>query len=212
MGKERRRISKEFKAQVAIEALKEEKTLGQLSTEYGVHSNQISLWEKELTGKASEIFDAKNKEIDLSFIEDIKAPLYEEIGRLKIGNNFLKKVNFLSIIKKLAMIERNSEIKISRQCELLGLPRSSQYSLFSDISKIHSEDEDVMKKIDKNYTDCPFYGSRRIKAALLRYHSLIVNRKKIQRLMKIMGIYGQSPGIMTSRRCQKNKKYPIFLP
>jgi len=58
MGKERRRFSKEFKAQVAIEALKEEKTLTQLSTEYGVHPNQISLWEKELMGKVFGIFDA----------------------------------------------------------------------------------------------------------------------------------------------------------
>ncbi len=54
MGKERRRFSKEFKAQVLIEALKEQKTLAQLSIEYGVHSNikyhsgKRSLWERFL--------------------------------------------------------------------------------------------------------------------------------------------------------------------
>ncbi|MEI6056479.1 MAG: IS3 family transposase [Lentisphaerota bacterium] len=109
------------------------------------------------------------------------------------------------------MIERESEIKINRQCEILGLPRSRQYSSSMDITKTDIGDEDLMKKIDKIYTECPFYGSRRIKVALLRNHSLIVNRKKIQRLMRIMGIYGQSPGIMTSRRCQKHKKYPYLL-
>lgn len=109
------------------------------------------------------------------------------------------------------MIEREVKIKISRQCELLGVSRSSHYSASSDIPDVDIGDEGVMKKIDKIYTDCPFYGSRRIKMALLRYHSLRVNRKKIQRLMRIMGIYGQSPGIMTSKRCAKHKKYPYLL-
>lgn len=109
------------------------------------------------------------------------------------------------------MIERDSNISIKRQCELLGIPRSSQYSTSSELPKINIEDEVLMKEIDKIYTDCPFYGSRRIKAEIFRSYSLIVNRKKIQRLMRIMGIYGQSPGIMTSRRCQANKKYPYLL-
>ena len=109
------------------------------------------------------------------------------------------------------MIERDSDISIKRQCELLGIARSSQYSTSSELPKINIEDEVLMKEIDKIYTDCPFYGSRRIKAEIFRSYSLIVNRKKIQRLMRIMGIYGQSPGIMTSRRCQANKKYPYLL-
>lgn len=100
MGKTRRRFSKEFKAQVAIEALKEQKTLGQISTEYGVHPNQISLWKKELTGKASEIFDAEHKEIDPVLVDEIKAPLYEEIGRLKIENDFLKKKSIYLQIRR----------------------------------------------------------------------------------------------------------------
>ena len=109
------------------------------------------------------------------------------------------------------MIERESEIKISRQCELLGVSRSSYYSASSNESKIDIADEELMKEIDKIYTDSPFYGSRRIRMALLRYHNIIVNRKKVQRLMRVMGIYGQAPGIMTSRQCAKHKKYPYLL-
>ena len=109
------------------------------------------------------------------------------------------------------MIERESKIKISRQCEILGVSRSSHYSALSDIFNVNIRDEELMKKIDKIYTDYPFYGSRRIRMELLRYHCLNVNRKKIQRLMRIMGIYGQSPGIMTSKRCVPHKKYPYLL-
>ena len=94
MGKERRRYSKEFKAQVAIEALKEQKTLAQLSVEYSIHPNQISLWKNELVGKIPKIFDTGHGKIDPSVVEDIKAPLYEEIGRLKVENDFLKKSLF----------------------------------------------------------------------------------------------------------------------
>ena len=100
MGKARRRFSKEFKAQVAIEALKEQKTLNQISVGYGVHQNQISLWKKELIGKASEIFDSEHKEIDTELIEDVKAPLYKEIGKLKVENDFLKKKSIFVQMRK----------------------------------------------------------------------------------------------------------------
>ena len=109
------------------------------------------------------------------------------------------------------MIEKESEMKISRQCELLGVSRSSYYSDSSGSAKINIADEELMKAIDKIYTDSPFYGSRRVRMALLRYQNIIVNRKKVQRLMRAMGIYGQSPGIMTSRQCTKHKKYPYLL-
>ena len=100
MEKTRRRFSKEFKAEVSIEALKEQKTLTQLSIEYGVHPNQISLWKKELMGKVSGIFDTGRNNIDPLLVEDIKAPLYEEIGRLKVENDFLKKKSVFAQIRR----------------------------------------------------------------------------------------------------------------
>ena len=100
MGKERRRYSKEFKAQVAIEALKEQKTLAQLSMEYSIHPNQISLWKNELVGKIPGIFDIGHGKIDPSVVEDIKAPLYEEIGRLKVENDFLKKKSIFAQMRR----------------------------------------------------------------------------------------------------------------
>ena len=51
------------------------------------------------------------------------------------------------------MIERESEIKISRQCELLGVSRSSHYSSLSDTPNVNIRDEELMKKMDKIYSD-----------------------------------------------------------
>lgn len=68
-----------------------------------------------------------------------------------------------------------------------------------------------MRMIDEIYTRSPFYGSRRITAQLNRDHNEEWNRKRIQRLMRIMGIRGVAPGPDTSRPHPENKIYPYLL-
>lgn len=83
------------------------------------------------------------------------------------------------------MIDRNNaHLKIKRQTELLGISRSSVY--YQPI--IDQEDVIIMNLIDQIYTDCPFYGARRIKYELKERFKLVINRKHIRRLMKIMGL------------------------
>lgn len=89
MGK-RRNFKPEFKAKVAIEAAKGMYTLSELAQKYNLHPNQISKWKKELEAHASELFSnkrgPKTKEI-----EEEKAKLYEQIGRLQMELEWLKK-------------------------------------------------------------------------------------------------------------------------
>lgn len=88
MRKKRQNHSAEFKAKVAIEALKEQKTISELSQLYEIHPNQISLWKKEFLENASQVFDKSHRRPK----EDEKvARLYETIGQLKIENDWLKK-------------------------------------------------------------------------------------------------------------------------
>ena len=68
-----------------------------------------------------------------------------------------------------------------------------------------------MRLIDEVYTRCPFYGSRRIAAQLTRERGDPWNRKRIQRLMRIMGIRGVAPGPDTSKPHPENKIYPYLL-
>jgi putative transposase len=106
------------------------------------------------------------------------------------------------------MIERDIKLSVRRQCELVGLSRACFYKALKDGEK--RQDVPLMKEIDRIYTDWPFYGSRRVTAELNR-RGRNINRKRIQRLMRLMGIYGQTPGIMTSHAHPEHRKYPYLL-
>ena len=90
MTKKRRRFSSKFKAKVALEAVRGMKTLAELATEFQVHPNQISTWKKQMMSQAEGVFERGSKGSGKSE-EEIAAPLYEEIGRLKMENKWLEK-------------------------------------------------------------------------------------------------------------------------
>lgn len=90
MSKKRRQLTETFKAKVALEAVKEIKTLSELASEYQVHPNQVSEWKKQLVRQAPELFSRKNAR-DPKSAEELTSPLYEEIGRLKMDIRWLEK-------------------------------------------------------------------------------------------------------------------------
>jgi putative transposase len=90
MGNKRRKFSDEFKAKVALDAVRGVKTLSELAAEYKVHPNQISKWKKQLLDNASELFTSGNSRAVKSE-EEVTGPLYEEIGRLKMDIKWLEK-------------------------------------------------------------------------------------------------------------------------
>ena len=90
MSKKRRRFSAEFKFKVALEAAKGTKTLNELSSEYGVHANQISAWKRELLEGGATLFSSK-KARQQREQEMLQTELYEQIGRLKMELEWLKK-------------------------------------------------------------------------------------------------------------------------
>ena len=80
----------EFKSKVAIEALKGNRTINELSTEFGVHSTQINSWKKQLLTSSKEIFSLKKSKL-ADDNEAEKERLYSQIGRLKVEADWLKK-------------------------------------------------------------------------------------------------------------------------
>ncbi len=86
----RKKYSKELKASIALDAIKGQKTLSELASEYGIHANQISRWKKQLLDSAPDIFirgkdkEAENKEIE-------RDRLYKKVGQLQVEVDWLKK-------------------------------------------------------------------------------------------------------------------------
>jgi transposase-like protein len=87
--KKRKVYPKELRARVALEAIKENKTVAQISSEYEVHSNMVSKWKKYLQDNIADIFIRKNEK-DPNAEQQIDN-LYKEIGRIQVENGWLKK-------------------------------------------------------------------------------------------------------------------------
>jgi len=79
-----------FKAKVALEAVKGEKTMAQLSSEYGVHVNQIGQWQKRLLQELPEVFSERRRKKE-DETEEMTAELYRQIGQIKVELEWLKK-------------------------------------------------------------------------------------------------------------------------
>jgi transposase-like protein len=90
MEKTRKRYSADFKAKVALEAAKEQKTLSELASQFQLHPNQISQWKKQLTDSANELFLLSAKQHHKQQ-QELEAQLYRQIGQLTVELDWLKK-------------------------------------------------------------------------------------------------------------------------
>ncbi len=90
MKKSRRKFSASFKAQVAIEALKERETLPELSKRFDVHATQISKWKQEFIANSASAFESQSNH---QGFEEEKQRLYAKIGQLEVERDWLKKIS-----------------------------------------------------------------------------------------------------------------------
>ena len=106
------------------------------------------------------------------------------------------------------MIEnRHVEIPVSRQCGLLGLSRAAYYYQPREKDAFN---ETLMRLLDEQYTKTPFYGVPKMTEWLKR-QGYVVNRKRVRRLMRLMGLEAVYPKPWTSKPAKDHKKYPYLL-
>ncbi len=112
----------------------------------------------------------------------------------------------MSVPERRAMVERPCEnLSVRRQCELLNLARSGVYRPGPETG---ADDLALMRRIDELHLKRPFYGSRRMVFELNQAgHG--INRKRVQRLMRVMGIEALVPRPGTSKAAPGHKIYPI---
>ncbi|WP_458775617.1 IS3 family transposase [Desulforhopalus sp. 52FAK] len=206
MKGKRRAHSDKFKAKIAIEALKGIKTLAELATEHKVHPNQITTWKKQLLMNAEELF-SRGKTSKSKTEDEITAPLYEEIGRLKMDIEWLEKKLSLPLSTRRNWVEVSPEYSIRRQCRLAGVSRSSVY--YNPAAET-DENLKLMRLIDEQYLRHPEFGYPRM-TDWLRDKGYQVNHKRVARLMRLMGLQAITPGPHTSKPAPGHKIYPYLL-
>ncbi len=110
---------------------------------------------------------------------------------------------------RLGWIERDGELPMVRQCELAGVSRATVYRPRHP-DQPDADDLMLCALIDEEYTRHPFYGSRRMVVILLQ-QGFLINRKRVQRLMRLIGLAGMAPGPTTTVRHPGHKVYPYLL-
>ena len=105
------------------------------------------------------------------------------------------------------MISRTDPLPVTRECELLDLPRSTFYY---QPKAVPEGDLELMRRIDECHLQRPYYGSRRLRD-WLQDLGYAINRKKVQRLMREMGLTALYPKQNLSKRNQAHKVYPYLL-
>jgi len=114
----------------------------------------------------------------------------------------------MSRAERRALVERESPaLPVSQQCRLLAVSRSAIYRKPAEVSE---EDRTIMVLIDRHYLTRPYYGSRRM-AAWLATQGHLVNRKRVQRLMRLMGLVAIYQRPNTSKAATAHKVYPYLL-
>ncbi len=167
-----------FKAKVALESVRGDLTANQIGSRYGVHPTLVNRWRKELIAGAGTIFSPNHGTRGARKAADhdkLVAELFEQIGKLKMELEWLKKNSSLSTERKRSLIDvSDPAFSISEQCRLLNLARSSYYH-----AGVGESEEDLVLKrnLDRLYTDYPFFWSRKMVVELAKLGFLCADRR-----------------------------------
>ena len=129
MARKRRRFTPEFKARVALEALRERDSVQAIARRHELHPNQVSTWKRQLLEGLPEVFAGGTGRRLAKEHEAKVRELHAKIGELAPGGAgfFSARAQALSRAERVRMIERDGPLSLSRQCGLIGVSRSSVY-------------------------------------------------------------------------------------
>ncbi|WEH96232.1 IS3-like element ISAba14 family transposase (plasmid) [Acinetobacter johnsonii] len=201
----RRNHSNDFKAKVALAAIKAEKTLAELSSEFDVHQNQIIDWKNQLISASSQAFDQSKAPSEPPI--DLKK-LHAKIGEQALEIDFFRRcVEETGPLQPQKLIDHSLQISVSKQAKLLKVSRGCYYYRPKPVS---SSDLKLMRCIDELHMQYPFAGSRMMRDLLNRqgHH---IGRRHTRTLMKKMGIQALYCKPNLSQANQAHRKYPYLL-
>ncbi|MCG5244309.1 IS3 family transposase [Azospirillum doebereinerae] len=208
MTGKRKRYSAEFKAKVALEAIRGDLTVSQLVAKHGVHQTLINTWKKQAMEGMAGVFSGKAEAAETSRQEEVEK-LHAMIGQLVVERGFFAQgLRSMSVGRRRELIEPDHpRLTIRRQCELISISRSSYYEVAKGEPAANLA---LMRLIDEQFLETPWYGSRQM-TRHLRRHGHEVNRKRVRRLMGRMGLQAVYQRPKTTVRHPEHKVWPYLL-
>ncbi|GGJ35388.1 hypothetical protein GCM10011320_48930 [Neoroseomonas lacus] len=203
MTGKRTRYSAEFKAKVALEALRGELTAAQLSAKHGIHQTMVGEWKRQATEGLAAVFSAKSVAVETAKASGVfgevrgggdgkggrggcrKAAREDRAVAGGTGPFFGQGVRSMSIERRRQMVEpEHPRLSIVRQCELASISRSGMYHRRVGETALNLT---RMRLVDAQFLETPWYGSRQM-VRHLRREGYGVWRKRVRRLMARMGL------------------------
>jgi transposase-like protein len=207
MKQKRKKHSGEFKAKVALEAIKGARTLNELAGQFEVHPTQVVQWRQRLVTGASDLFTG-GVERDVVREGELRDRLYQEIGQMKVELDWLKKsLNCSLEVRRLWIQPDHQQLSVRNQCALLGLAPASYY--YQPVPE-SAANLDYQRWLDEEYTRHPFYGVRKM-TALLRLQGHAVGPKRVRRRLRAMGLMAVYPKPRLSPNPLAHKRFPYLL-
>ena len=192
-----------LKAKVAVEAIKAHKTITQIAQMFGVHPTLGRRLEEAGAGRVAGRFRQRPRaDPPAGRRREGRAVQADRPTESGVGLSQKKSWPYRLEERRRWIDPQHPSLRVQRQCDLLGVPRSTYYYQPRPES---AENLRLLRRLDEFYMECPFFGSRRM-AVMLE-----VSRKRIQRLMRILGIEALYPKPNLSRPAPGHEIYPYLL-
>ena len=208
MPRKRRSYPAELKAKVALEALREEATMAELAARYDVHPNLITNWKKKARQTVLVGFSGNHERQEASRETEVRE-LRAKIGEFVIERDFfVEGLRSLSRGRRVEMVDPNhTGLSIVRQCRLVSIARSSFYYESTGETPLTLR---LMRLIDEQFLETPFFGSRQM-TRWLRRQGDTVSRKRVRRLMRLLEVHTLFQRPRTSQPHPAHRIYPYLL-
>ena len=221
MSRKRRRFSSEFKTQVVLELLLEQKTVAELCSKYEISSQTINDWKHEFLSNASLAFDktkvVKEYKEQIEKLTKEKEVLSKKLAQEVIEKEWLAgKLKSLDLSIRRNLIDKREGVQanrvnpsLNRQLRLLGIYKGTYY--YKNLEPYsNAKDNEMLREIEKIYLVNPTYGYRRIKAELNR-SGYAIGKKKVVSMMGYLGIRAVYPKKRFIYNNQIQNRHPYLL-
>ena len=199
----RRNHTPAFKAKVAIAAVKGERTIAQIAEQFDVHPNQMTAWKAQLEGGRFRSFWTGQR--CAGYASDRREGAAREDRGADAGERFFRgSAHQGGIAERKAMIDREHDLSITRQAEVLQISRGSVYYLPRPAPEA---DLAIMRRLDRLHMEFPFAGSRMLRG-LLAAEGRKIGRRHVKTLMWRMGIEALYRRPRTTRAEPGHKIHP----